>query len=93
MIKSQLTANIIGADDYTKKYVQSLKSDAAGALKELGKSSERILFNQYQINKGQLTSKDISKQILDVELRSQKAQIALQLAAGENKRYKNHSRR
>jgi hypothetical protein len=91
MIKSQLTANIIGADDYTKKYVQSLKSDAAGALKELGKSSERILFNQYQINKGQLTSKDISKQILDVELRSQKAQIALQLAAGENKRYKNQA--
>jgi hypothetical protein len=91
MIKSQLTANIIGADDYTKKYVQSLKSDASRALKELGKSSERILFNQYQINKGQLTSKDISKQILDVELRSQKAQIALQLAAAENKRYKNQA--
>jgi hypothetical protein len=91
MIKSQLTANIIGADDYTKKYVQSLKSNAASALKELGKSSERILFNQYQINKGQLTSKDISKQILDVELRSQKAQIALQLAAADNKRYKNQA--
>ena len=37
MIKSQLTANIVGADDYTKKYVQSLKSNAAGALNSTSK--------------------------------------------------------
>jgi hypothetical protein len=91
IIKSQLTANIVGADDYTKKYVQSLKSDASRALNELGKSSERILFNQYQINKGQLTSKDISKQILDVELRSQKVQIALKIAEENKQISKNQS--
>jgi hypothetical protein len=77
MIKSQLTANIIDADDYTKKYTQSIKSDTTRALNELGKSSERILTNQYLINKGQLTSKDIVKQIQEVEIRNLKTQASL----------------
>jgi hypothetical protein len=77
MIKSQLTANLIDADDYTKKYTQSIKSDTTRALNELGKSSERILTNQYLINKGQLTSKDISKQIQEVEIRQLKTQASL----------------
>jgi hypothetical protein len=77
MIKSQLTANIVDADDYTKKYTQSIKSDTTRALNELGKSSERILTNQYLINKGQLTSKDIVKQIQEVEIRNLKTQASL----------------
>jgi hypothetical protein len=91
MIKSQLTANIVGANDYTKKYVQSLKSDATSALKELGKSSERILSNQYQINEGQAKSKDISKQILEVEIKSLKVRNTLEKAAAEDPKFKSQS--
>lgn len=80
MIKSQLTANLIDANDYTKKYTQSIKSDTTRAISNLGKSSERILTNQYLINKGQLTSKDILKQIEDVNIRKLKTEIALNSA-------------
>jgi hypothetical protein len=37
MIKSQLTANIIDADDYTKQYIKSIQSDATRAINDLGK--------------------------------------------------------
>jgi hypothetical protein len=80
MIKSQLTTNIIDVDDYTKKYTQSIKSDTTRALNSLGKSSERILANQYLINKGQLTSKDITKQIQDVKIKQLKTEVSLNSA-------------
>jgi hypothetical protein len=81
VIKTQLNSNLIDADNFTKQYARSVKSDATRALNELGKSSERIIENQYKLNKGQLTSKDISKQIQEVELKNLKIQSAIQRAS------------
>ena len=81
VIKTQLNKNLIDADNFTKQYARTVKSDASRALNELGKSSERIIENQYKLNKGQLTSKDISKQIQDVELKHLKIQASIQRAA------------
>ena len=80
VIKTQINRNLREADDFTKQYARSIKTDATAALNELGKSSERILENQYKINKGQLTSKDITKQIQDVNLRNDKIQSSIQRA-------------
>jgi hypothetical protein len=84
MIKSQLTANIVDVDDYTKKYTQNIKSDTTRAISNLGKSSERILANQYLINKGQLTSKDILKQIENVNIKKLKTEVSLNSALINN---------
>ena len=69
LINTQLNKNLIDADDYTKQYVKSLRSDAASALSDLGKKSEKIIENQFKLNKGQITSKDIIKQIDALELK------------------------
>jgi hypothetical protein len=91
MIKSQLTANIIDADNYTKQYVKSIQSDATRALSGLGKSSDLILQNQIKINEGQAKSKDISRQILEVESKSLKVRNALESAAAEDPKFKSQS--
>jgi hypothetical protein len=69
VIKNQLNKNLIDADDYTKQYVKSLRGDAVSALNDLGKKSEKIVENQFRLQRGQITSKDISKQIDALELK------------------------
>lgn len=81
VIKTQLNNNLIDADNFTKQYARSIKSDATRALNELGKSSERVIENQYKLNKGQLTSKDVSKQIQEIYLKNQRIQAAIQRAS------------
>jgi hypothetical protein len=93
MIKSQLTANIIDADDYTKQYIKSIQSDATRAINDLGKKSERIVENQFKLQKGQLTSNDIAKQIQEVELKTLKIKIALENAAEKDIKFKDQSLR
>jgi hypothetical protein len=91
MIKSQLTANIVDADDYTKQYVKSIQSDATRALNGLGKSSDRILQNQIKINEGQAKSKDISNQIKEVTAKSEKIQNSLKNAAQADVKFKSQA--
>jgi hypothetical protein len=69
VIKNQLNKNLIDADDYTKQYIKSIRGDAVSALSDLGKKSEKIVENQFKLQRGQITSKDISKQIEALELR------------------------
>jgi hypothetical protein len=69
VIKNQLNKNLIDADDYTKQYIKSLRGDAVSALSDLGKKSEKIVENQFKLQRGQITSKDISKQIEALELK------------------------
>jgi hypothetical protein len=66
-IKSQLTANLMDADDYTKQYIKSLKSGVGSLMSSLGKSGDKLIDNQLKLNKGQLSSKDISKQLEELE--------------------------
>ena len=66
-IKENLNKNLVDADGYTKEYVKTLRGDVNNALLNLGKKSEQLINNQNQLNKGQLSSKEIAKQIESLE--------------------------
>ncbi len=80
IIKSEIIKNIKDADDFTKQYAKTIKSDAARALNQLGKSSEQLIENQIKLEKGQLGSKDIAKQLLDIESKNDKIQASIKSA-------------
>ena len=63
IIKQQVNNNIVDADNFTKAYAKSLKSDITQAFNNLGKRSLDILKNQEALANGQAKSKDILKQI------------------------------
>ena len=63
IINQQVNNNIIDADNFTKAYAKSLKSDITQAFNNLGKRSLDILKNQEALANGQAKSKDILKQI------------------------------
>lgn len=66
-IKTQLTENLQDADEYTKAYVKSLRAGVGGLMNSLGKSGDKLIDNQLKLNKGQISSKEISKQLKELE--------------------------
>lgn len=66
-IKENLNKNLVDADSYTKEYVKTLRGEVNSALSNLGKKSEQLINNQNKLNKGQLSSKEIAKQIEELE--------------------------
>lgn len=66
-IKTQLTENLQDADEYTKAYVRSLRAGVGGLMNSLGKSGDKLIDNQLRLNKGQISSKEISKQLKELE--------------------------
>ena len=66
-IKENLNKNLVDADSYTKDYVKTLRGEVNSALSNLGKKSEQLINNQNKLNKGQLSSKEIAKQIEELE--------------------------
>jgi hypothetical protein len=80
VIKTQINKNLLDANDFTKEYARTVKSDATRALNELGKASEKVVENQYKLDKGQLKSKDITKQIQELELKGLKAKESIERA-------------
>jgi len=81
-IRTQLTANLTGADAATKQLIKKVKFDLSSAINGLGKSSEKLLENQLKLNKGQLSTKDLAKQMLDLEYKGLK--IANDLLIAQN---------
>jgi len=84
VIKTQINKNLLDANDFTKEYARTVKSDATRALNELGKASEKVVENQYKLDKGQLKSKDIAKQIQEIELKGLKIKASIQRAIDNN---------
>ena len=80
IIKTQINKNLLDANDFTKEYARTVKSDATRALNELGKASEKVVENQYKLDRGQLKSKDIAKQIQEIELKGLKVNASIQRA-------------
>jgi hypothetical protein len=80
VIKTQINKNLLDANDFTKQYARTVQSDATRALNELGKASEKVVENQYKLDRGQLKSKDIAKQIQEVELKGLKVKASIQRA-------------
>ena len=80
VIKTQINKNLLDANDFTMEYARTVKSDATRALNELGKASEKVVENQYKLDKGQLKSKDIAKQIQELELKGLKAKESIERA-------------
>ena len=66
-IKENINENLAGANEYTKQYIKSLRGDVSNTLSSLGKKSEKLIENQNKLNKGQLSSKDIAKQLAELE--------------------------
>lgn len=81
-IRTQLNANLTGADAATKQLIKKVKFDLSSAINGLGKSSEKLLENQLKLNKGQLSTKDLAKQMLDLEYKGLK--IANDLLTAKN---------
>ena len=81
-IRTQLNANLTGADAATKQLIKKVKFDLSSAINGLGKSSEKLLENQLKLNKGQLSTKDLAKQMLDLEYKGLK--IANDLSTAKN---------
>jgi hypothetical protein len=80
-IKTKLNQNLVDADEYTKQYVKTLRSDVSSTLISLGKRSDKLLENQLKLNKGQMSSKDISKQIQELDNKRLKSASDLTTAA------------
>ena len=66
-LRSQLNENLADANAEGRAFIRSLRNDAASAMSNLGKKSDKLIDNQNKLNKGQLTSKEISKQIEELE--------------------------
>ena len=84
IIKQQVNDNIIDADNFTKAYAKSLKSDITQAFNSLGKRSGDLLKNQEALIKGQAKEKDILKQITQNELTRKNLSIDLANAVKNN---------
>jgi hypothetical protein len=79
-LRANLNRNLIDADATTKQLTKKIKFDLTSSINNLGKSSGQILENQNKLNKGQLTSKDINKQIENLKNKQKLIQIDLQNA-------------
>jgi hypothetical protein len=77
IIKQQVNNNIVDADNFTKAYAKSLKSDITQAFNSLGKRSDELLKNQEALANGQAKEKDILKQITQNELKRKSLSIDL----------------
>jgi hypothetical protein len=58
-------------------FQKSLKKDLVSTLNSLGKNSAQLVDNQYKLNKGQLTSKQIQQQLYDLNSKKEGALLAL----------------
>jgi hypothetical protein len=84
VIKEQINDNIQDADNFTKAYGRSLKSDITQTFNNLGKRSSDILKNQEALVKGQAKEKDILKQITQNDLKRKNLAIDLANAVKNN---------
>jgi hypothetical protein len=84
-IQSSLNKNLTDADDYTKIYVKNIKSSVSSLMTSLKKSGDQLILNQLKLNKNQLTAKDISKQI--TELESKRIILLNQVVTAEKNSY------
>jgi hypothetical protein len=80
IIKQEIGDNIQDADRFTKAYGKTLASDLTKSFNNLGKRSEEILKNQEALKNGQAKSRDILKQIEQIEQKRKSISIDLKNA-------------
>jgi hypothetical protein len=80
IIKQEIGDNIKDADKFTKAYGKTLASDLTRSFNSLGKKSEELLKNQEALKNGQAKSKDILKQIEQIEQKRKNVSIDLKNA-------------
>ena len=80
IIKQEIGDNIQDADRFTKAYGKTLASDLTKSFNSLGKKSEELLKNQEALKNGQAKSRDILKQIEQVEQKRKNVSIDLKNA-------------
>ncbi len=79
-IRSQLNENLADANAEQRAYIRLLRNDATSAMINLGKRSEKLIDNQNKLNKGQLTSKDIQKQLEELNNKKLKTENSVNTA-------------
>ncbi len=84
VIKAQLNNNITDADDIMKQLGKTIKSDLVSSLNQLGRASENVVDNALKLKDGQLSVKDITKQISDLSSINIKNQEAINRAVANN---------
>jgi len=77
IIKQEINDTIKDTDAYTKAYGKSLQNDVVRTLSNAGKRSEEVLKNQETLAKGQAKSKDILKQIDQVNEKRKSLELDL----------------
>jgi hypothetical protein len=66
-------------DSFTK----AVKKDLTGTLNSLARNSQQLLDNEYKLNKGQLASRNVAKQIYDITSKQKATQESIKKAANE----------
>lgn len=88
VIKSQLSNNIAEADNITKILEKTVKSDLTSAFNQLGRYSDKLIENSVKNNQGLLSTKEITEQILSLEVTRNKILASIEQAQlkldGEN---------
>jgi len=88
VIKAQITNNIAEADDITKILEKTVKSDLTSAFNQLGRYSDKLIENSVKNNQGLLSTKEITEQILSLEVTRNKILASIEQAQlkldGEN---------
>jgi hypothetical protein len=88
VIKAQITNNIAEADDVTKILEKTIKSDLTSAFNQLGRYSDKLIENSIKNNQGLLSTKEITEQILSLEVTKSKILASIEQAQlkldGEN---------
>lgn len=80
IIKQEIGDNIQDADRFTKAYGRTLATDLTKSFNNLGRKSEDLLKNQDALKVGQAKSKDILKQIEQIEQKRKNVSIDLKNA-------------
>jgi hypothetical protein len=66
-------------DSFTK----AVKKDLTGTLNSLARNSQQLLDNQYKLEKGQLASRNVAKQIYDITAKQNATQKSIKKAADD----------
>lgn len=80
VIKQQITGNLQDADTTTKSIAKTTINDLSKSFRDMGKGSTTLLENYFKIQQGTTKTKDITKQLSDLELTRQKTQVGIKTA-------------
>lgn len=84
-LKQQITGNIQQADAATQRLARSVATDLTRSIRSYGKQSQQLLDNQEKLERGQIRSKDITKQLL--QLKKEEARVRVDLEIAERNGY------